>query len=165
MADIEIRPVRADDRATLLGFLVAFQDYERGLNPKLRPGAEVAEIQLAKLEGDIAAHDGVLLMAERGGEAVGFVCCYVGHDHDMMLEEQARPYGYLSDVFVSPGHRGLGIGAALMAAAEKHLAGLGFSRVRLSVMAANAGARAVYEKRGYRAYDVLYEKPLGGDRA
>ena len=23
-------------------------------------------------------------------------------------------------------------------------------------------ARAAYEKRGYRPYDVLYEKPLGG---
>ena len=162
MADLEIRPARPGDRAILLGFLAAFQDYERGLNPNLRPGAEVAESCLAKIERDMAAHDGVLFMAELTGEAVGFVCCYAGYDHDMMLQEQSRPYGYVSEIFVAPKHRGRGVGVALLDAAEDHLAGLGFSRVRLSVMAANADARTVYEKRGYRAYDVIYEKSLGG---
>ncbi len=160
--EIDIRPARPGDRAILLGFLAAFQDYERGLNPNLRPGAEVAESCLAKIERDMAANDGAMFMAELTGEAVGFVCCYAGHDHDMLLHEQSRPYGYVSDVFVSPGHRGRGVGAALLAAAEDYLAGLGFSRVMLWVMADNRDARAVYEKRGYRAYDILYEKPLGG---
>ncbi len=165
MAKVEIRPARPDDRATLLRFVSGFQDYERGLHPNRRPAAEVTQGYLAEMEREMAAHDGALFMAELDGEAVGYVCCYAGHDDDMMIHEETRPHGYVSDVFVAPEHRGRGVGAALLAAAEDHLAGLGFERVRLSVLAANADARAVYEKRGYRAYDVIYEKPLGGERA
>ena len=165
MADIEIRPACPADRATLLGFLAAFQDYECGLHPNRRPGAEVAESSLAEMEREAAANDGAVFMAEIDGEAIGFVCCYADHDDDEMIHEEARPHGYVSDIFVAAAHRGRGVGAALLAAAEDHLAGLGFSRVRLSVMAANTEARALYEKRGYRAYDVIYEKPLGGHRA
>ena len=162
---IEIRPARADDRATLLGFLAAFQDYERGLHPNLQPGAEVAGIQLAEMEGKAAANHGALLIAALAGEAVGFVCCYADHDDDIGVPEEYRPHGYVSDVFVASEHRRRGVGAALLAAAEDHLAGLGFSRVRLWVTAANADARAVYEKRGYRAYEVIYEKQLSGGKA
>ncbi len=162
MAKVEIRPVRADDRAALLRFVGGFQDYERGLHPNRRPAAEVAEGYLAEMERETAANDGALFMAEVSGEAVGFVCCHAGHDEDMMINEETRPYGYVSDIFVASEHRGRGVGAALLAAAESHLAGLGFSRVTLTVMAANAEARALYEKCGYRADDVIYEKQLGG---
>ena len=162
MADVEIRPARADDRATLLRFVGGFQDYERGLHPNRRPAAEVTEGYLAEMEREMAANHGALFMAELSGEAVGYVCCYAGHDDDMMIHAEARPHGYVSDVFVAPEHRGRGVGAALLAAAEDYLAGLGFNQVRLAVLAANADARAVYEKRGYRAYEVIYEKPLGG---
>ncbi len=163
--NIGIRPVRPGDRATLLRFVGGFQDYERGLHPNRRPAAEVSEGYLAEMEREVAANHGALFMAEVSGEAVGFVCCYAGHDDDMMIHAEARPHGYVADIFVAPGHRGRGVGAALLAAAEDYLAGRGFNRVRLSVLAANADARAVYEKRGYRAYEVVYEKPLGGNGA
>ena len=122
----------------------------------------MAEGYLAEMEREMAANHGALFMAELSGEAVGYVCCYAGHDDDMMIHAEARPHGYVSDVFVAPEHRGRGVGAALLTAAEDYLAGLGFNQVRLAVLAANADARAVYEKRGYRAYEVIYEKPLGG---
>ncbi len=163
--DIEIRPARPGDRATLLGFLAAFQDYERGLHPNRRPGAEVAEDYLAEMQREMAANDGAMFMAELSGEAVGYVCCYAGHDDDVMIHEETRPHGYVSDVFVTSEHRRRGVGAALLDAAEDYLTGLGFNRFRLSVLAANADARAVYEKRGYRAYEVIYEKQLSGGKA
>ncbi len=165
MTDIEIRPARADDRATLLGFLVAIQDYERALDPKLRLGAEAAESALVEIERKMAAHNGALLIAVLSGKAIGFVSCHDGDDEDKNLQEKYRPYGYVSNVFVAADHRGRGFGAALLDAAEDYLAGLGFHRVMLSVMAANADARAVYEKRGYHTYEVIYEKQLGGHRA
>lgn len=161
MGEVHIRPSRPDDRATLLRFVSDFQDYERGLHPNRRPGAEVSEDYLAEMERETAANDGALFMAEMAGETIGYVCCYAGHDDDMMIHEETRPHGYVSDIFVAPEHRSRGVGAALLSAAEDYLAGLGFRRVRLSVMAANVTARAVYEKCGYRAYDVLYEKSLG----
>ena len=122
----------------------------------------MTEDYLAEMEREMAAHDGAMFLAELDGEAAGYVCCYAGHDDDMMIHAEARPHGYVADIFVAPGQRGRGVGAAMLAAAEDYLAGLGFKQVRLSVLAANADARAVYEKRGYRAYEVIYEKPLGG---
>ena len=105
MTDIEIRPARADDRATLLGFLVAIQDYERALDPNLRLGAEAAESALVEIERKMAAHNGALLRAVLSGKAIGFVSCHDGDDEDKNLQEKYRPYGYVSNVFVAADHR------------------------------------------------------------
>ena len=103
-----------------------------------------------------------MLIAERRGEAVGFVCCRAARDADPLIHDAARRYGYIADVYVEAAHRGRGVGGALIAAAERHLAGLGMGRLRVSALAANADACAVYRRRGYTAYEITFEKPLGG---
>lgn len=162
MSGISTRPYRPADRDAVLGFLAAFQDFERQLHSSRRAGAGVAAPYLAQITRKAAARSGALFVAEYDGDIAGLVVCWAEHDDDVTLVEGARRFGYVSDIFVAPGHRGRGVGAALLAAAEGHLAGLGLSHVQLHVLAANADARAVYERSGYRAYEIIYEKSLVG---
>ncbi len=162
MSDPSIRQATAADRAALIAMITAFQDFETTLHPNRRPGAEIAADYLAILEREVAAKRGAILVAEHTGAPVGFVCCWADHDADEMIHAETRPHGYIADVFVAAAERGQGVGGALIAAAEAYLAGLGFARVRLISLAANADARAVYEHLGYRAYEIAYEKTLGG---
>ena len=161
MTDIVIRPGRPDDRAVLIELLTLFQDDERTIHPNRRPGVEVGDIALADIERDNAAHDGIILIAERGGEAVGFVACHDGHDDDILIYKDTRDHGYVSDIFVRHAHRGFGVGGALLDAAEDYLAKRGFTRIRLWVLVDNSHSRAIYEKRGYRGYEMIYEKDMG----
>ena len=72
VADIQIRPVRAADRATLLRFIAGFQDYERGLHPNRRPSAEVTEGYLAEMEREMAANHGAMAKSIRPNTAISF---------------------------------------------------------------------------------------------
>ncbi len=162
MPEPSIRRATAADRAALIAMMRAFQDFETTLHANRRPGAEIAADYLAILEREVAAKRGAILVAEHDGGAVGFVCCWADHDDDTLIHAETRPHGYIADVFVAQAQRGQGLGGALIAAAEAYLAGLGLVRVRLISLAANTGARAVYEHLGYRAYEITYEKEIGG---
>lgn len=58
--------------------------------------------------------------------------------------------GWIATVGVLPGHRGKGVGRALLEACEKELA---LPRIRLCVRYTNHEAIRIYEKAGYRAID------------
>ncbi len=162
MPEPSIRRATAADRAALIAMMTAFQDFETTLHANRRPGAEIAADYLAILEREVAAKRGTILVAEHDAAPIGFVCCWADHDDDELIHAETRPHGYIADVFVTAAERGRGVGGALIAAAEAYLAGLGFARVRLISLAANTVACAVYEHLGYSAYEITYEKPLGG---
>ena len=81
---------------------------------------------------------GIFLVAERDGQAVGYVGCQT------VLDE-----GYITNVAVSPDARRQGIARALIVklTAEARAAGLAF--VTLEVRASNAPAIALYEGAGF----------------
>ena len=58
----------------------------------------------------------------------------------------------LYSIAVAPQARGGGIGAALIAAAERGARRRGARRLRLEVRTGNAGARHLYERGGFRAF-------------
>lgn len=69
-----------------------------------------------------------------------------------LLERGCEDGTLLMDgVFVRREARGLGVGTALLDAVERHAAARGLARVRLDVIDTNPRARALYERRGFRA--------------
>ena len=82
--------------------------------------------------------DNLFLVAEREGEAVGYVGCQT------VLDE-----GYITNVAVRPDCRRQGIAAALLAALRARAEEKGLSFVTLEVRASNAPAIALYEGAGY----------------
>ncbi|GIJ66780.1 GNAT family N-acetyltransferase [Virgisporangium ochraceum] len=68
------------------------------------------------------------------GEVAGFV---------MVVGDEVE------QVYVSPGHRGTGVAAVLLAEAERQVAAGGHGRAWLAVVAGNTRARRFYERHGW----------------
>jgi ribosomal protein S18 acetylase RimI-like enzyme len=69
--------------------------------------------------------------------------------------------GVVRNLYVRPPDRGHGIGEALVATAEAHLADRGADVVSLEVLADNEAARRFYRRQGYTPHRVELEKPAG----
>lgn len=81
---------------------------------------------------------GIFLVAERDGQAIGYVGCQT------VLDE-----GYITNVAVSPDCRRQGVGRALIAELVQRARAQGLSFVTLEARASNAPAIAVYEGAGF----------------
>ncbi len=93
----------------------------------------------AQLRAQLPDDRHVFLVAERGGEVLG----YVGLIH--VLDE-----GYISNVAESPDCRRQGIGAALIAELTRRAGRLELAFLTLEARASNAPAIRLYEKMGFR---------------
>jgi ribosomal protein S18 acetylase RimI-like enzyme len=103
------------------------------------PAASLADWQ-AKLP-QVLADGGCVLVAESGGEAIGFAC--------------ARPVDpggvvYLNNLHALPDRKGLGIGSALLEAVARHARASGARAMQLHVLETNAPAIGFYASRGWR---------------
>nr|WP_245606419.1 GNAT family N-acetyltransferase [Streptomyces himastatinicus] len=103
---------------------------------------------------DLAPPDGVLLVAHHDGDAAG--CAGLrrreGRPGDARTAELKR-------VFLRPGKRGLGGGAALLAAVETAADELGVVRIVLDTRRDLVEARALYARHGYRDVPAFSEGP------
>jgi ribosomal protein S18 acetylase RimI-like enzyme len=158
MPPFALRPYRDADRAAVIEALVGLQDHEVALHDTRRPGRQVAEPYLARLLDTLARQAGAIVVAEADGRFAGFVAGYVAEDDQLAETADSNRHGYVSDIFVVPERRGGGLAQALLAAAERHLAATGITRVRIGVLAANRMAGRAYEKHGFEPYEVVYEK-------
>ena len=84
------------------------------------------------------------LLADRGGELLGFHWTKVHPDQ----------LGEVYVLGVAPAAQGLGLGRALLARGLRYLADRGCREVLLYVDGDNAAAIALYERSGFRRYDV-----------
>jgi len=135
--DVTIRIARADDCATILGFIRDLAEYE-----KLAHEVVADEAQLrATLFGARPAAE--VLIAERGGEALGFALFFTSYSTFL-----AKPGLYLEDLFVRPAARGAGVGGALMAACAKLCVERNYGRFEWSVLDWNAPALKFYRSLG-----------------
>jgi ribosomal protein S18 acetylase RimI-like enzyme len=99
------------------------------------------------------------LLVARTDEVVGFVTFDTEGGH----YEQDCTRGVVQNLYVVPGHRGEGVGARLLAAAEQRLAARGADTVALEVMADNEAARRFYRREGYTPHRVELEKRVESD--
>lgn len=111
------------------------------LLPQLSPrlGA-LSEERLRRL---LAAPAAALYVAERAGRIVG----------TLTLAWYDAPSGrkaWIEDVVVDAAARGLGVGEALVRAAQRYAAGIGAERVMLTSNPSRTAARALYRKCGFK---------------
>jgi ribosomal protein S18 acetylase RimI-like enzyme len=72
--------------------------------------------------------------------------------------EQDDTRGVIHNLYVRPGHRDEGVGAALLDAAEEALTDSGADVVTLEAMADNEAAKRFYRRHGYDTHRVTLEK-------
>lgn len=108
----------------------------------------------------LAEPDIVVLVAERGGEVLGYTYASVeGHDY-MSLR---GPAGVLHDIVVDPAHRGEGVGRMLLDATLAALATRGVPRIVLSTAERNEPAQRLFARAGFRRTMIEMTRELGGE--
>jgi ribosomal protein S18 acetylase RimI-like enzyme len=157
---LRIEPFQPADLPLVATFIAALQDHERANVPELKPGYEVAAAYVEAMVRRLRANDGVMLMAWRETETIGFVVGWVEVDRDLCLEEDARRYALVSDIYVIEAAHRQGVAHRLLAEFEIAMRKRGCVRLRLYAKASNAGAIACYEAAGYRSYEVILAKPI-----
>lgn len=144
MADLQIRALRAEDRA---GWQPLFEAYRRFYRA---PDPEVTDAVFDRL---VERRDGMYaLVAVRGGEIVGITHCVM---HASTWHATAT---YLEDLFVAPAARGTGAGRALIEAVYARADELGASHVYWRTQEFNAPARSLYEEVASLTSDRVYER-------
>jgi len=104
----------------------------------------------ARLVGDLAAHPQAFsLIARLDEDAVGLANCFMAYS-----TFAAEPIVNIHDFAVLSGHRGRGIGRALLAAVEAEALNRGACKVTLEVLSGNAPARRLYAANGYGDYQL-----------
>lgn len=103
---------------------------------------------LMDAESDVCA-----VVAVDDGRAYGFA-----HYRQLPDTFTAGPAWFLDDLYVEPGHRGSGAGAALIDAVAERAASDGGGTLRWITAADNAAAQAVYDKLAKRTTWVTYER-------
>jgi ribosomal protein S18 acetylase RimI-like enzyme len=105
---------------------------------------------------------GFLALASQDHAAVGYalVCIEPGPDDTFPVGER---FAELYSLSVAPRLHGHGIGTRLLDFVDRELARRSIEDLRVAVMADNAGARRLYERRGLRAAElVLYRFGAAG---
>ena len=154
-----IRPATPSDR-------IALDEQEQGLNlfenglvgdrQVTRAGATTAMDRLIERAGE---NGGTILVAEFDGAVVGHLVLTFERMGPFIREEH-RDYAYIADLFVRSALRSQGIGAALIAEAERRAIARGMKRILLGVVHGNTGAERTYRRQGYRDYALEMIKDL-----
>ena len=145
------------DRKPLRTCVVELQDFERGLEPTLPKGEEMADRSLAHMLRRCDESLGRVFVAEEDGTVVGFV----GVLGRVVPEpDESQAYAYVSDLVVLPAYRRHGLGRALLERAAAFARGKGAKTLRVGVLARNEGAARLYRSLGFGDYTIQLNKPL-----
>jgi len=101
----------------------------------------------------VTVREGVALIAEEEGRALGFIFCVLG--------DRGRQTAHVTDIYVRPEARSRGIGRALLAELVTPARDAGLAHVSLEVLVRNTDARRLYERLGFASVDIFMVAPLG----
>jgi GNAT superfamily N-acetyltransferase len=131
---------------------------------RIHPGETVSPRDPAAFDRFVAGLQAGRLLTEPGAEAfvatVGDEPCgliAVHPDRDYFTD---HPRAYVDLLVVAPEAEGRGVGRALMERVERWARENGCKEVVLDVFAGNEGARAFYERCGYRPDHIRMAKPV-----
>jgi ribosomal protein S18 acetylase RimI-like enzyme len=106
----------------------------------------------------LARAESVIFLAERDGQAIGFVQLY-----PLFSSTAARPrrLWLLNDLFVSPSARGSGVARALMDRARRLGEETGAAGLELATARTNVPAQRLYESLGWQQDELFLRYELG----
>ena len=139
--------------------LVELQDFERRLDPRLPPGADIVDEYVPHMLDRCSRCEGKVLVAEVGNEVVGYVTILTRVQSEE-LEEGDLEYGLISDLVVLQRFRNRGLGKKLLAEAESYARECKVQWLRIGVLSDNQTATRLYSSSGFSGYYVEFEKNL-----
>lgn len=131
----------------------ALREHHSSVTPQLGGPRSRRESWLrrrSEYEGWLRNPDAFVLLAQRGGEPVGYAMVQVrGGSPTWPVSERA---GEIETLSVLPGERGKGTGAALLEAVREQLARRGITEVSLHAITTNGDAIRFYERHGFSTH-------------
>ena len=136
--------LNAIDAKALVFLLDAYAQDPMGGGEALHPEAS------SRLCADMSRIAGAAsFIAWLDGQPIGLINCFEGYS-----TFKAKPLLNVHDIAVLSGHRGQGVGQALLKAAETHALARGCCKLTLEVLSGNAPAMASYKRFGFEQYEL-----------
>jgi len=149
----------ARDKPALLRFIAGSNVYEAQFESDRRLDDACPEEFLPELLERARMKQGRVFVAEEAGAPIGWAVCYV-NQHDTFVRPEARPYGYVSELYVEEAARGRHVGRKLLNACEDYFRTLKVATVLIGALSANIRAVRAYKSAGYADYDINLRKVL-----
>ncbi|MBA1243784.1 MULTISPECIES: GNAT family N-acetyltransferase [Pseudomonas] len=149
---LHIRDATRSDAAVILGYITELAIYE---NAEHEVQAKLADIERSLFDEPSPAK---ALICEVDGQPVGFAVYFLSYS-----TWQGRKGLYLEDLFVSPQHRGIGAGKALLRHLAKIAHDTGCGRMDWSVLDWNQPAIDFYTSIGAKAHEEWVRYRLEGE--
>ena len=143
MTDTLLRRATVDDLDAIAPLFDAYRRFYSQPGDLQRAGAYLYE--------RMSRGESVVLLAERGGEAVGFTQLY-----PIFSSVRTSRTWLLNDLFVAENARRHGVARALLDAAAAFAREQGAAGLMLETMADNAPARALYRAAGWHEDDTQW---------
>jgi ribosomal protein S18 acetylase RimI-like enzyme len=154
-----IRTGTASDTDALVQQFQALNTYEDAITGDRRTDRAGAVASYEAACQRALGSGGTVLVAERGGELVGFLLVSVEED-PLFVRAELRSHAHISDLYVEAHERRSGIAAALIGEAERYALAHGLTRLTVNVLAGNAGAQTAYQRLGFTPQNVELSKVL-----
>jgi len=152
-----VREYREVDAAGLRECVVALQEFERTIDPRLRPGEAMADAYCEHIHARCREASGQVFVAEANGAVVGFVTI-LAREPFTDLDDPPGTYAVITDLVVLPDHRRSGIGRQLLECAEAFARAAEAQGLRIAVLAANGVARRLYLRAAYLPHQEIFAK-------
>lgn len=161
---INITPcIIAENYSLIAEMMEQLQASEQNMHNKSAPWAEIKTNYMQHLITMQQEQEGTCLLAYADGVLAGFMLAYAEEEDDSRIEIDAGKILYISDGFVYPAFRRLGIYKQLDTAMEQLYIAKGVRRILRYTLFTNHRMQHFLEKQGYQPVRLLYEKWLSPD--
>lgn len=143
---MQIRRATEADLPGLVRLWIEFMDFHADTSLRFVRSADAAERWTAYLTGKLTEDDVRVLVADDGGELVGYLMAFVA-EYPPIVE--ARRFGFVQEIAVTAGRRREGIAHRLFAEAERWLVDLGLPHIELRIDTDNEGSRSFWRREGF----------------
>jgi ribosomal protein S18 acetylase RimI-like enzyme len=158
-----IREYADKDVGAIRDCIAELQEFERGIDERLRPGHAMAAEYLAQMLDRCHDYAGTILVAECAGAVAGFVTVLAKVPFEE-LDDPPGEYALVTDLLVRESFRRRGLGGALLREAERCARLAGAAELRVGVLSTNYSARGLYRGAGFVPHLEILAKKLGGHR-
>ncbi|MCX7819120.1 MAG: GNAT family N-acetyltransferase [Kiritimatiellae bacterium] len=158
---ITIREGRPEDLLEIVKLDGELMEFDRTFDATLDLDWPNSESARAFYTDRLARREGIALLAEDGGRVIGYLLGCLESTAEYSVPETAA---VIECLFVRPSSRGQGVGRQLVERFEEWARASGAHRLRVAVSAANRGALRFYRRQGFRLFDVVLDKLIGGGR-
>jgi ribosomal protein S18 acetylase RimI-like enzyme len=146
---VQIREYVESDTPSLIALIRELQASEVALYDRMKSVADMGQWYIDLLKKQCAEDEGVILVAEENGVALGYAVVLTRSVEDGTADEIAYDYAHVVDLVVAKEARRRGIGRMLLDDCERRAREAGRDDLRITVLARNEGAHALYRDFGF----------------